>query len=487
MLHGYQEKAIDFTLRHPQSMLWLDMGLGKTAVSLTAIAERQSLVQVYGALVIAPLRVIQTVWRQEAKQWEHTRHLRFSVIHGPPDVRERAFHLPADVYLVNYEGLRWLSQKLVHTYLSRGRYLPFNMVIFDEVSRLKNANTHRHEALRHLLPFLPFRIGLTGTPAANGYLDLFGQYLAIDSGARLGTSKSGFRDTYFHQDGWGVASRYEIDEGAEKRIEEVIGDITVQMSAKDYIELPPVVFNDIWVDLPPKARKQYEQLEKDMFMQLDSGTEVEVFNAAALTNKCLQAANGALYVETGGPWECVHDAKLEALEDIVEEAAGKALLVAYTYRHDSSRITDKFNGVEHLSSKLGANKTMDLVNQWNNGNVPMLIGHPASMGHGLNLQQGSDTLVWFGLPWSLELYQQTIDRLAGGLRRTRPVIVHRILARGTTDEAVLAALNAKATTQEGLKNALNEYRQQKTGYISPSVPANAPYRPELAAPQLPPR
>ena len=448
-------------------MLWLDMGLGKTAVALTNILERQDLLQVYGTLVVAPLRVIQTVWRQEARQWEHTKHLRFSLIHGKPDTRHRAFRVPADVYLVNYEGLKWLSEQLVHLYLSRGKYLPFNMMVFDEVSKLKDHTTQRHKALRDLLPFVPYRMGLTGTPASNGYLDLFGQFLAVDSGTRLGTSRRSFTERFFHETGWGVASRYEIDVGAETRIQELIGDITLQMSAEDYLKLPPIIFNDIWVDLPPKARAQYEKLERDMFIEMDSGTEVEVFNAAALTNKCLQASNGALYTSTGGPWEKLHEAKLEALEDIVEETSGKPLLVAYAFRHDASRIEDKFSETDHLSSKLGTWRTGQLIERWNAGRIPMLIGHPASMGHGLNLQKGSDTLVWFGLPWSLEQYQQTIDRLAGGLRRTRPVIVHRILARDTTDVAVLAALEAKATTQAGLKAALNEYRQQK-GHPLPS-------------------
>lgn len=461
MLHGYQQKAITFSLQHSQLALWLDMGLGKTAIALSNIVERQDLFQVYGTLVIAPLRVIQTVWRQEARQWEHTKHLRFSLIHGTPDQRHRAFRMPADVYLVNYEGITWLSQQLIHLCLSRGKYLPFNQVIFDEVSKLKEYTTKRHKALRQLLPFLPYRMGLTGTPAANGYLDLFGQYLAIDSGARLGTTKSAFAERYFHKTGWGVASRYEIDPGAEKRIEELIGDITLQMSAQDYLELPPIVFNDIWVDLPPAAREKYEQLEREMFMELDSGAEIEVFNTASLLNKCLQAANGALYVETGGPWDHLHDAKLDTLSDIVEEAAGKSILLAYSYRHDAARITEKFTGVEHLSSKLGSKRINSLVSDWNDGQVPMLIGHPASMGHGLNLQHGSNTLVWFGLPWSLEQYQQTIDRLAGGLRRQRPVIVHRILARGTTDEVVLADKETKGKIQDDLKKALNEYRKKK--------------------------
>ena len=198
-------------------------------------------------------------------------------------------------------------------------------------------------------------------------------------------------------------------------------------------------------------------------MELDSGAEIEVFNTASLLNKCLQAANGALYVTTGGPWDKLHDAKLDALSDIVEESAGKPILLAYSYRHDATRIEETFKGVEHLSSKLGTKRVNSLVGRWNAGTVPMLIGHPASMGHGLNLQHGSDTLVWFGLPWSLEYYQQTINRIAGGLRRQRPIVVHRILAKDTTDVAVKDALEAKATTQEGLKKALNEDRRQKHG------------------------
>ena len=409
--------------------MWLDMGLGKTAISLTNIIERQNLVQVYGTLVVAPLRVIQTVWRQEAVQWAHTKRLRFSLIHGTPDERVRAYQIPADIYLVNYEGLRWLCERLIHTYLSRGRHLPFNQVIFDEVSKLKDYSTHRHNALRDILPFLPYRLGLTGTPAANGYLDLFGQYLAVDSGSHFGTSKSEFIERFFHQSGWGHGSKYEIDVGAEKRIEGIISDITMQMSASDYLDLPPIKINDIWVDLPPKARAQYERLERDMFMELDSGAEVEVFNAASLTNKCLQAANGAVYVETGGPWDWLHDTKLDALADIVEEQAGKPLLAAYSFRHDAARIEKHIKGVHHISSKLGDARINQLVDHWNAGKVPILLGHPASMGHGLNLQHGGDTIAMFGLPWSLEQYEQTINRLAGGLRRHRPVIVHRILAR----------------------------------------------------------
>jgi len=459
-------------------MLWLDMGLGKTIASLTNIVERQNLVQVYGTLVVAPLRVIQTVWRQEAAQWSHTKHLRFSVIHGAPDERVRAYQIPADVYLVNYEGLPWLCQQLIHTYLSRGRHLPFNQMIFDEISKLKDPMTSRHESIRSIVPFCPYRIGLTGTPAANGFMDLFGQYLVIDMGTRLGDVPSNFKEKYFNKNNWGMGSKYEVAIGAEDRIKAQIEGITMQMSAADYLDLPPIKFNDIWVDLPPKARAEYERLERDMFMELDSGAEVEVFNAASLINKCLQAANGAAYVETGGPWDRLHDAKLDALEDIVEEAAGKPLLLSYSFRHDAARIEKHLKGVHPINSKLGDAKINQLVEQWNAGKVPILLGHPASMGHGLNLQHGGDTIVMFGLPWSLEQYEQVINRLAGGLRRYRPIVVHRILARNTADEAVRLALAAKATTQDGLKVALNEYRREKTnpgqGYQKSHPGAEAP-------------
>jgi len=292
---------------------------------------------------------------------------------------------------------------------------------------------------------------------------LFAQFLAVDSGVRLGTSRRGFCEKFFHETGWGVASRYEIDVGAETRIQELIGDMTLQMSAEDYLDLPPINFNDIWVDLPPKAQAQYEKLERDMFMEMDSGTEVEVFNAAALTIKCLQAASGLVYVETGGPSEYLHDAKLEALKDIVEEQSGQPLIVAYDFISNAKLLQETFKGTRWYSSKLKEKEAIDLEKQWNLQKVSMLLGHPKSFGHGLNLQLGSDTLVFYGSPWSLEQYLQTIDRIAGGLRRHRPVMIHRILARNTVDVAVLAALEAKATTQDGLKSALNEYRRAKSG------------------------
>lgn len=462
-LYPYQHKATTFLSHTAQSMLWLDMGLGKTVVTLTNVVQRQDLCQVYGTLVVAPLRVIQSVWRQEAKRWAHTKHLRFSLIHGSVRQRKLAFYQHADVYLVNYEGLKWLSEQMQLHYLSKGKTLPFNMIVFDEVSKLKNHTTVRHKALRKILPFIPYRIGLTGTPAANGYIDLFGQYLAVDSGARLGTTRSHFTQAFFKEKGWGVASRYEIFPGAETRIQELISDITLQMSAKDYLDLPPIIFNDIWVELPSRARILYEELEREMFATLDSGTEVEVFNPAALTCKCLQVANGALYTEVGGPWEAVHEAKLDALDDVLEEANGKPILGVYAFVHDAIRIQERHPATRLINSKLNENKLQVLLNEWDRGEVPLMIGHPDSLGHGLNLQHGSDTLVFMGLPWSLERYLQTIDRLAGGLRRHRSVIVHRILARDTTDVVVREVLKAKAVTQADLKAALNEYRHKKLG------------------------
>jgi len=376
--------------------------------------------------------------------------------------RHRAMRSPARIHLVNYENTGWLVEQLVHHYLSRGKPLPYNMVVFDEISKLKDASTKRHAALRKLLAYLPYRLGLTGTPASNGYIDLFGQYLALDSGARLGLYKAHFQQKYFTNSGWGEIEKWAPRLGADKEIQQAIADITIQMSAKDYVELPEVLINDIAITLPANKQAEYAQLETDMFLELDSGAELEVFNQASLVNKCLQFANGACYLYTKGPWEEVHKAKLDALEDVVEESGGKPLLVAFEFKHDAERIKKRFPKTEHLYSGLGTAKAQDIVDRWNRGEVPMLIGHPASMGHGLNIQFGGSTVVWFGLNWSLELYDQFNARLMGGLRGVgKKVIIHRLLADNTADHIVRISLKFKASTQEELKQAINEYRRMK--------------------------
>ena len=450
-MHDYEVVAIKHGLIHPQLALWLDMGLGKTIIALTIIMERMVRGQITGTLIIAPKRVCQTVWRQESKKWSHTDHLTFSVIIGTPQQRTRAAMVKADIYLVSYENLVWLVDLLVEKYLSRGLYPPFNMAVFDEVTKLKTAGTKRHAALRKLLCYLPYRMGLTGTPASNGYLDLFGQYLAIDSGDRLGTGITAFKNEYFDK-GYN-AYELELKLGAKEAIQSRIADITLQMNSIDYLTLPAVTFNDIWIDMPARARKQYQQLEAELFIEMDNGVEIEVANQAALTNKCLQAANGALY-DAEGNWELLHDAKLDALEDVMEEAAGQPVLVLFNYQHDRERILKRFPGATFFGGNMDP---VAVVDQWNAGQIRMLIGHPGSMGHGLNLQYGGHIVVWFGLNWSLDLYLQSnarVDRQG----QVWPVIIHRLMVVDTMDMAVLEALTGKAATQSELRAAVQRYR-----------------------------
>jgi SNF2 family DNA or RNA helicase len=326
------------------------------------------------------------------------------------------------------------------------------MLVLDEVTKMKDAGSKRHHALRKILPYLPYRLGLTGTPAANGYLDLFGQYLAIDSGDRLGTSLTDYKRTYFTQ-GF-MAYQLDLKPFADEDIQQKIKDITLQMDAKDYLELPEVIFNDIYVDLPAKARKIYAELERDLFMELDNGIEIEVHSNAALSNKCLQAASGCVYDEEGLPHE-IHKVKLEALDDVYEEAAGQPLLVLVQFKFDIDRIMKRYpDAVFFGGSKCDP---VDIVRRWDAGQIRMLVGHPASMGHGLNLQYGGHIGVWFGMNWSLDLVLQANARLDRQGQKL-PVIFHRILTRDTLDMMQLDALENKAVTQTGLRQALKRYR-----------------------------
>lgn len=465
------------------------MGLGKTVITLTAFRELQDRALVGRMLVIAPLRVCQTVWRQEAKRWGHLQDLRFSLIHGTPTQRHRAFRVPADVYLINYENLRWLSEQMQGLYLKRGKYMPFSsMVVYDEVSRLKHHTTKRHRALRKLLPYFRRRVGLTGTPASNGYDNLFGQFLAIDSGQRLGQSITAFRDRYMYFDGYGHFGRHRCRPGAEQQIHDQIEDITLQMDSADYLELPEILINDVDVPIVGELRTKYEQLEREMFLELDT-VNIEVFYAAALSMKCRQFTNGAMYLQSDSPeWVHVHDLKLDALAEVIEEAAGKPVLVAYLFKHDAERIQKRFPEAEILGSHLSTAKTIDLEQRWNLGEVPLLLGHPQSMGHGLNLQQGPCTdLVFFGLDWSLENYEQVIARLVRQGQRNN-IRVHRLLSEDTVDRLVAMSLNDKGQTQDGLKAAMNEYRRQK-GVTRSTAPAHhkvlAPRSRQSAPPPLP--
>jgi len=460
-LHGYQKRAVGHQCSHPHSMLWLDPGLGKTITTLTSISHLAAHGFLKGVLIVAPIRVIRLVWRQEAARWSHTKHLTFSMVTGTRDQRTRALLRPADCYLINYENLKWLSETLHTYYMTKDKPLPFNGIVWDEVSKCKNSTTDRVKAVRKVLPKMEWVTGLTGTPASNGYKDLHGQYLVVDKGERLGTSKTAFRTRFYRKAGPFKEVPYD---DTETTIKHLVGDITLEMSAADYNPLPDLMVNNIEVEMPPELRARYDQMEKEFFLQLDNGGSKEVFNQASLTNTCLQFANGAVYPVAGLPaWEALHELKLDALEDIIEESMGQPIFLAYQYRSDAERIMERFKDLNPINlTQCKSEKALsEAMRRWQNGDCPLMIAHPASAGHGIDgLQKRGRTLVWFGLNWSLELYEQFNARV----RRQgqgAPVVCHRILMRDTLDQAQALALDEKAQTQQGLRNAIKSYREQK--------------------------
>lgn len=461
-LHDYQKRAINHQLSHPRSMLWIGMGLGKTVITETSIAHLLQYRAIRASLVLGPLRVVQSVWAQEAKKWSHLRHLRFNLIHGSPQERMRALFRPADIYLMNYENLGWLSTQLKHYFINQGTLLPFDLLALDESTKVKNHETKRMEAIIPLLPYFTYRTGLTGTPASNGLEDLFGQYLVIDDGERLGKSPSFYLGNYFRKAGQN-GYKYKVTPEGENYIHQAVADITLEMKSEDYIELPDFVTNDIYVELSPKHRKQYDELELLMFTELDNGEPLEVNAPAAKTNKCLQFSNGAAFTNTETrEWHPVHDKKLDALEDILEEAGGSPVLVAYNYTPDAIRILERFPFAKNLTGMKGS-EFLQTLEDWKDGKIRMLLGHPASMGHGVDgLQKSGHTLVWFGLNWSLELTLQFNARLQRQ-GQGHPVICHRILTKDTLDDAVRVALDVKTQTQEDLRAAVDQYRRAKWG------------------------
>lgn len=481
-LHEYQRQAIMHQLQHDDSMLWLGMGLGKSIITLTTIVDRIRAGIVKKTLIVAPLRVIQSVWAQEAQKWNHTRHLNFTIVHGTKVARTRLLFERSDVYLINYENLSWLVETLNKYFISKGEPVPFEMVVFDEISKMKNSTSMRVaggkrdliddkgneysikiQGWRSIVDQFKFRTGLTGTPASNGVIDLHGQYLSIDGGHRLGTHITHFRDSFFKSDymGWS----YEPTKLGTKLIEESIADITLKMDSNDYLDMPEVVVTDIMIDLPTKARKAYEEIEKEMFSKLDNGSELEVFSKSSISNKCLQIANGAAYLPESTEFEVVHKAKLEALDSVLEEAAGSPVLCAYTFKSDAARIMKHFKKYKPVNlTATSVVHTVSVLDKWKQGEIKLLLGHPASIGHGVDgLQDRGHIVVWFGLNWSLELYDQLNARI-NRQGQTKTVSIIRILANDTVDLAVSDALAHKFSNQEGLKQAIQRYRDRALNF-----------------------
>lgn len=451
--HDYQKIAIEKIIDTPAVGLILDMGLGKTASTLTAIQELlYDYFEVSKVLVIAPLRVAQSTWSGEIEKWDHLQGLRLVKVLGSEKQRIEALHQPADIWIINRENTEWL----VNYY---GRKWPFDAVIIDELSSFKNPRSKRFRALRKVRPLMKQVVGLTGTPAPNGLIDLWSQIYLLDQGERLGKTLTEYRNRYFipGRRNQNIVFEWIPKPGAEEAIYEKISDICVSMKAEDWLQLPGRIDNVIEVELPEKAKSQYKQLEKDLILPLVD-SDVTAANAAVLTNKLLQMANGAIYDEFGEAKE-IHSAKLDALEEVVEAANGKPVMVAYAYKHDLGRIRKRLK--KYNPRTLDSDQE---VQDWNAGKIQVLLLHPASGGHGLNLQTGGNIIVWFGLTWSLEYYQQTRARLYRQ-GQTKRVIVHHIVAKGTMDEQVLKALTGKAATQNDLMEAVKARIEQYKGVL----------------------
>ena len=464
-LHGYQQRTVEHIIEHPFSMLHQDPGLGKTVSTLSAIeALKFDLYQVSGVLVIAPLRVVQAVWEQESAKWEHTQHLTFSRILGDKSSRIRGMCAQADVYLVNYENLVWLQAEVEHRFLSRGKPPPWNMIVFDEISKMQGTRikqgVKRGQAALKLAQYCPRRVGLTGSPG--DLLRLFGQYLCIDSGQRLGISFSSYQTTYFYQaDRNGY--KFRPFEKSKEQITAKLADITMDLRAEDYLDMPDLIDNDILLELPPKLQADYDAIEHEMLIELESGNEVEIFNKASLLNRCLQWSGGAVYLNPGLPqWEKIHQIKMDAFVDLIDELQGQPVLVFYQYQHEAERIRKLYPGAVWLSSKTSAADFNQAIMDWNTGLLDMIIAHPASMGHGVDrLQTSCHNMVWFGLPWSWELYYQSVSRIARQGQSAPTVMNHRIMCDKTTDLVVSMALKLKQEDEADVRDLIREYGRQK--------------------------
>ena len=443
--YEYQRTAINWILDHPRCGLLLDMGLGKTICTLSAIDELiYERLEIRKVLVIAPLRVAASVWAQEAAKWGQTRGLTVSRVLGSAIQRRKALRQPADIYVVNRENVCWLMKV---------QDFDFDMVVIDELSSFKSPSARRFRALRRVIKNARRVVGLTGTPAPNGLMDLWAEMYLIDNGERLGRTITGYRDAYFRP-GWGngyVVYSYTPLAGSEAAIKAKIADVCISMKKEDYLDMPDRVFQDVEVGLPPAAMAQYAAMERDFLLQIGDD-EITALNAGAVNVKLQQMANGQIYKEGGG-FVGLHDAKLEALEQLVEEANGSPVLVFTAFRADVERIRSRLGKAVH-----GLDTEKDIA-AWNAGKYPVAVAHPASIGHGLNLQQGGHIIIWYGLTWSLELYQQANDRLYRQ-GQTATVSVYHLVAKGTVDEACLAALAAKDAGQNALMDYLKARREE---------------------------
>ncbi|MBQ3456605.1 MAG: DEAD/DEAH box helicase [Synergistaceae bacterium] len=435
-LHGYQKYAVKFIAEHPQSAVLLDCGCGKTVIALTAIRELGA----KKVLVICPIRVAQ-VWADEIQKWEHLRGLKYSIAVGNAEERRAALEREADIHIINRDVISWLVSNVKWKW---------DMVVIDELSSFKNSQTKRFKSLMRVRPYVKRIVGLTGTPSSNGLMDLWSEYRLIDFGQRLGRFIGQYRQKYFQPDKTNgvIVYSYKPLPGAEKRIYEKIKDITISMRSTELLRMPELISVPYEVKLSAGEREAYNTLKRELVL----GDDITASNAAALSVKLSQMANGAVYDDSGKVKE-IHKRKVDALEDIIEAQCGKPLLVAYWFKHDLERITERLNGLGIAWERINSTEA---ITRWNAGEIPVGLIHPASAGHGINLQAGGNTLVWFGLTWSLELYIQTNARLWRQGQKSGTVVVMHIITKGTIDEEMLKALARKEVTQDGLMEAVKK-------------------------------
>lgn len=444
--HGYQKFCIQKILHTKKVGIWQDMGLGKTVTTLTAIRElKYNRFAVRKVLVIAPKKVAEGTWTKEKDKWDHTKILRVSPVLGSQAKRIRALNTPADLYIINRENVCWLVDYYKNTW-------PFDMVVVDESSSFKSHKAKRFKALSSMSSHIDRMVELTGTPSPNGLNDLWSQVFLLDGGERLGKRYTQFRERYFQPDKRGPAGMvysYEAKPGTEESILEKISDICISMKSEDYLQLPDVTYHQIPVVLDAKAGKAYQELERKMVLELPEEEEISVTSAAALSNKLLQLANGALYDDDHGAHE-VHNCKVEAFMELIESLRGKPALVFYNFQHDKARI---LKALEKSKLRIRELKTTQDEDDWNKGEVDILLAHPASCAYGLNLQQGGNHVIWFGLTWNYELYTQANKRLHRQ-GQTEKVIIHHLVCSGTRDEDVMQALERKEDVQNWVMQSL---------------------------------
>ena len=447
--HDYQKHATEFILTHPIAAVILEMGLGKTVCTLDAINQLMyDSFEISKVLVIAPLRVAKVTWADEIKKWDNFSHLRYSIAVGTEKERLEALKDDADIYIINRENVQWLVEK---------SKLPFefDMVVIDELSSFKNWNSKRFKSFMQVRPRVKRVVGLTGTPSPNGMMDLFAQFKCLDMGARLGRFITQYRNAYFVPDRMNgqIVYSYALRPEAEEQIYDRISDITISMKALDYLQMPELVETRYPVYMDEKEDAQYEQLKTDMILAYKEDDDITAANAAALSGKLCQMANGAVYSESGEAVH-IHDRKLDALEDIIEAANGKPVLVAYWFKHDLERICKRLDALKIEYARISSPGSIEM---WNKGEFAVGLIHPAAAGHGLNLQSGGSHIVWFGLTWSLELYQQTNARLWRQGQKNKTVVVQHIVTAGTIDEDILDALTSKDASQKRLINAVKAH------------------------------